>query len=84
MNRYNRISTAKAIIKGDDEYPKIRGEVIFRRVMDGVPVTVTRSLDHTSLYDYLLLFAFTSLSANSRRLYLSSSLVNPHNSPLPD
>ena len=40
MNQCNGISAAKTIIKGDDEYARIRGEVLFRRVRDGVLVTV--------------------------------------------
>lgn len=39
MNQCNRLSSAKAIIKGDDKYAKILGEVLFRRVKDGVLVT---------------------------------------------
>lgn len=39
MNQSNRVSSAKAIIRGDEEYVRIRGEVLFRRVKDGVLVT---------------------------------------------
>ena len=39
MNQSNRVSSAKAIIRGDEEYARIRGEVLFRRVNDGVLVT---------------------------------------------
>lgn len=39
MNQCNRISSAKAIIRGDEEYARIRGEVLFRRVKDGVLIT---------------------------------------------
>lgn len=39
MNQCNRIAFARAIIKGDDAYPKIRGEVQFRQIKDGVLVT---------------------------------------------
>lgn len=39
MKQCNRTDTAKAIIRGSDEYPKIRGEIIFRQVKDGVLVT---------------------------------------------
>lgn len=39
MNQCNRISSAKAVIKGDEEYARIRGEVLFRRVKDSVLIT---------------------------------------------
>lgn len=39
MNQCNRISSAKAIINGDDKYPKLHGEVTFRRLKEGVLVT---------------------------------------------
>ena len=39
MNQCNRVSSAKAIIKGDDEYARIRGKVLFHRVKNGVLVT---------------------------------------------
>ena len=39
MNQCNRVSSAKAVIKGDEEYARIRGEVLFRRVKDSVLIT---------------------------------------------
>ena len=39
MNQCNRISSAKAVINGDDKYPKLHGEVTFRRLKEGVLVT---------------------------------------------
>ena len=39
MNQRNRISSAKAVINGDDKYPKLHGEVTFRRLKEGVLVT---------------------------------------------
>lgn len=39
MKPCNRTDTAKAIIRGSGDHPGIRGEVVFRRVKDGVLVT---------------------------------------------
>lgn len=43
MNQCNRISSAKSIINGDDKYPKLHGEVTFRRLKEGVLVTARES-----------------------------------------
>lgn len=39
MKQCNRTDTAKAIIRGGENHPAIRGEVAFHRVKDGVLVT---------------------------------------------